>query len=215
MNRSFRCGIVALSVSFLAACGGGGDSGGGTTPPPPPPTGDVTVTLATAPAGLLLTVNGDESTGSYTAAPGTARNLGATTQKLNGRLYEFGSWSQGGPAVQTVTTPSANTTYTATFIDRGPTTNNAPIASLLSAPTSARVNVATALNASATDVDTGDSIVRVQFLSSGLVIGESTTAPFTMNWTPTTAGEFRISARAYDSFGLSKDSPTLKVTVTN
>ncbi len=211
MQRMWLGGALVAAVGALAACGGGGGDAGSPAPPPAP--GTVTVALATAPAGLALTLDGAPATADFSAAPGTRRNLGAYTQTLNGRLYTFSNWSQGGPAVQTVTTPNANVTYTATFVDGGVTNNRAPNALAFSPPASARVGTAIAINASAGDADVGDSIVRMQFLENGLPIGESSTAPFTINWTPAVAGDRFISARAFDSGGLSFSSPLIKVTV--
>ena len=42
-------------------------------------------------------------------------NVSAPRQKFNGRTWVFRSWSDGGAASHTITTPADPTTYTATF----------------------------------------------------------------------------------------------------
>jgi glucose/arabinose dehydrogenase len=87
----------------------------------------VKLSLATNVSGPRLTLDGQSQTIPYTgdSVVGVKRSLGAVSpQTVNGRTYEFVSWSDGGSATHTVTTPAVNTTYTATFreIVRTPTT---------------------------------------------------------------------------------------------
>ena len=77
-----------------------------------------TITLATSPAGLQLTRDGQPLVApqSVLGVVGIQRTLGAPSpQTVNGTTYEFVSWSDGGAATHTVATPASNTTYTATF----------------------------------------------------------------------------------------------------
>lgn len=78
----------------------------------------VTVTLATAPSGLQLKLDGQPVTTpySFSGVVGIARSIEAVTpQVVNGVTYQFTAWSDGGAAQHTITTPSQNTTYTASF----------------------------------------------------------------------------------------------------
>jgi hypothetical protein len=82
----------------------------------------VSITLATAPAGLSLRLDGQPVTTPLTfdAVVGIRRSLEAPTPQSSGTTaYEFASWSDGGAAAHTVSTPSANTTYTATYRPAG------------------------------------------------------------------------------------------------
>jgi glucose/arabinose dehydrogenase len=75
------------------------------------------MTLATSPAGLQLTLDG-QPTGAATVegVVGIQRILGApATQTMGGISYEFVSWSDGGAATHTISTPPSSTTYTATY----------------------------------------------------------------------------------------------------
>jgi glucose/arabinose dehydrogenase len=77
-----------------------------------------TISLATSPAGLQVTLDGQPQATpvSVLSVEGIQRTLGVPSpQTVGGVTYEFESWSNGGPQTQTVTTPTADVTYTATF----------------------------------------------------------------------------------------------------
>ena len=83
----------------------------------------VTLQLATSPAGLQVTLDGQPrlTPASVTGVVGITRALGAISpQTVNGTTYEFQSWSDGGAATHDIATPSANTTYTASYRVRPP-----------------------------------------------------------------------------------------------
>jgi len=90
------------------------------------------VTLATQPAGLALTLDGQPVAAPYAfvGVQGAERDVGAADQVANGRRYRFTGWSDGGPATHTLSTPSADATYTASFQDLGPATNTPPVVTL-------------------------------------------------------------------------------------
>lgn len=78
----------------------------------------VTLTLASNPTGLQLTIDGQPCTAPclVPSVVGMLRSIGATTpQTLAGTSYVFGSWSDRGRVTHTITTPATATTYTATF----------------------------------------------------------------------------------------------------
>lgn len=77
-----------------------------------------TITLATNPSGLQVTLDGSPATSPYSTVGvvGMTRALGVISpQTLNGTTYQFSSWSDGGAATHNISTPGANTTYTANF----------------------------------------------------------------------------------------------------
>jgi glucose/arabinose dehydrogenase/regulation of enolase protein 1 (concanavalin A-like superfamily) len=77
-----------------------------------------TITLNTTPAGLSVTLDGQPVTTPFSTlgVEGIQRTIGVVSpQTVNGQTYTFTSWTQGGAATQTITTPQANTTYTANF----------------------------------------------------------------------------------------------------
>ena len=95
-----------------------------------------TITLATSPTGLLVTLDGQPKTAPhlFSSVVGLNRTLGVISpQALNGVIHPFQAWSDGGAATHTIVTPASNTTYTARY----PAT--APSATLTATPNSAQV----------------------------------------------------------------------------
>ncbi|HTM43918.1 MAG TPA: PQQ-dependent sugar dehydrogenase [Polyangiaceae bacterium] len=76
------------------------------------------ITIATNPAGLQLTLDGQPFTSPYTVTgvAGILRQIAVSSpQAMNGFGYVFNSWSDGGAQSHTITTPLSATTYTASF----------------------------------------------------------------------------------------------------
>jgi glucose/arabinose dehydrogenase len=79
-----------------------------------------TVTLATVPDGLQVELDGSPVTAPYTfvGVQNFKRQLTApSTQTVDGRTYEFVSWSDAGTADHSIATPLSDTTFTATYKD--------------------------------------------------------------------------------------------------
>jgi glucose/arabinose dehydrogenase len=74
-----------------------------------------TITLATKPAGLQLRLDGQPVTAphSFVGVEGIVRSLEAVSPQ--GTNLVFASWSDGGARVHDISTPTANTTYTAQY----------------------------------------------------------------------------------------------------
>jgi hypothetical protein len=92
------------------------------------------LTLATAPTGLAIAVDGVSRTAPVTldTLVGLQHTVAASSpQTLSGTTYDFTSWSDGGAATHAVTAPAAPGTVTATFTARpitGPTSTTFQIA---------------------------------------------------------------------------------------
>jgi glucose/arabinose dehydrogenase len=83
----------------------------------------VQVNLATSPTGLQLRLDGQPVTTpySFTGVVGVERSLEAVSpQTSGGTTWTFQQWSNGGPRAQAISTPAANTTYTATYTSAAP-----------------------------------------------------------------------------------------------
>ena len=81
------------------------------------------ITLATSPSGLQLLLDGQPITApySFTGVVGMERSArGRLAADRRDDQWQFQSWSNGGPRVQTISTPAANTTYTATYSSTAP-----------------------------------------------------------------------------------------------
>lgn len=175
----------------------------------------VQLTLATQPAGLQLALDVQPATAplTFTGVVGMERDLTAVNQTFNGRLYQFSAWSDGGAATHTVSTPAANTSYTATFIDAGPTINQPPTVSL-SAAASGTVGTAMVLTASAADAaDADGSVARVEFFDGGTLVNTDTTSPYVLAWTPASAAIHNLTARTTDDAGATTISATVAVII--
>ncbi|MDQ3002592.1 MAG: PQQ-dependent sugar dehydrogenase [Fibrobacterota bacterium] len=76
------------------------------------------VTLASAPGGLQLKLDGTPVTSphTFTGVVGIQRSIEAVSpQTSGGKTWQFASWSNGGARVHTISTPELATTLTATF----------------------------------------------------------------------------------------------------
>lgn len=130
-----------------------------------------------------------------------------------------------GPSGTAVVTPGATTTYTLTATNTGGTTTstavvtvqaaaNVPPVVTLTAPgpgSTFTQGAAVTLQATANDPD--GSVVRVDFLVDGAVIGSDTSAPYAGTWTAGTVGTHTIRALAVDNRGASTNSGTVSVSV--
>lgn len=78
-----------------------------------------TITLASNPAGLQLTLDGQPVTAPVAVASvvGVQRSIGAVSpQSTPTGPLQFASWSDGGAATHTIATPAGDATYTANFV---------------------------------------------------------------------------------------------------
>jgi len=77
-----------------------------------------TITLASNPTGLQLKLDGQSVTApfAFVGVAGMTRTIEAVSpQTLGATTYNFVLWSDGGAISHNISTPSSNTTYTATF----------------------------------------------------------------------------------------------------
>lgn len=177
------------------------------------------VTLATSPPGLALTLDGQPVSGptSFTGVVGIQRALGAASMQnssgANPRRYQFQGWSDGGSATHTISTPVADTTYTATYQDLGPAINTPPTVTLTAPANNATGTVGDAIGLAATAVDADGSVASVQFQVDGVALGAAdTTAPYGAIWTAS-AGSHTLRAVATDNLGASSSSAAVTVTI--
>lgn len=173
-------------------------------------------TLATQPAGLSLTLDGQPVTAplTLTGVVGLERDLGAADQVFNGRNYRFSNWSDGGAATHTIVTPPSSRTFTATFIDAGPAINQPPAVALTAPANGSTGFTGTPITLTATASDSDGSIASVQFLDGATAIGAAdTAAPFSVSWTPPSTGTHTLTARATDNSGAATTSAAVTVTI--
>ena len=140
------------------------------------------ITLATVPPGLQLTLDGQPVTTplTVTGVSGIERDLAAPAQNMGGRRYEFRQWSDAGAGTHTISTPLADTTYTASFTDVDAAVDRPPSVTLTAADTG-RIGTPISLVASASD---DVAVQRVEFFDGSVRLGQDTSAPYAFDWTP-------------------------------
>jgi hypothetical protein len=76
-----------------------------------------TITIASAPAGLLVTVDGISYTTpqKFTWTQGSTHTVGTVSPQGTGTRNVFANWSDGGAATHSIVAPATATTYTANF----------------------------------------------------------------------------------------------------
>lgn len=109
-------------------------------------------------------------------------------------------------AVSTVSSVSVNVT-------NSPVDNIAPTATLSLSATSIELGAVVTLTADATDSD--GSIDKVDFYVDSALVGTVATAPYTLDYTTTSAGSLSIYAKATDDLGASTNSTSSTLTVTS
>ena len=72
----------------------------------------------------------------------------------------------------------------------------------------------TALTLAATATDSDGSVTKVEFFDGATLVATTTTAPYSVAWTPATAGTHSLTARATDSAGAMTTSAAVSVNVT-
>jgi hypothetical protein len=94
------------------------------------------------------------------------------------------------------------------------TTANAPPVVTLTTPIGgASLDGSTAILISANATDSDGSIAKVEFYSGTDLLGQATTAPFTFLWNNAVAGDYVLTALAYDNSGAAVRSLPVSVTV--
>ena len=88
---------------------------------------------------------------------------------------------------------------------------NLPPTVTLAAPANVIQGSAASLTASAADAD--DGVAKVEFFDGSTLVGEDTTSPYALAWTPTSAGPHTLTARATDTRGATTTSAAATVLV--
>lgn len=89
----------------------------------------------------------------------------------------------------------------------------APTVSVTSPATATQLPVNTPALVTATAADADGNITSVQFFANGQSIGSSTTYPYSTTWTPTSLGNYALTAEATDNSGNAVTSVAVQVTV--
>jgi hypothetical protein len=146
-------------------------------------------------------------TTTFTGTGGTAHST-PVTGLVNGQAYSFYVRCQDAAG-------NANPSDLAIAFSVAAPDTTAPVVSVSAPAAGATVSGTVSVSASASD---NVGVAGVQFLVDGANLGaEDTVAPYTLNWSTTTAGNgvHLVSARARDAAGNQTTSATVSVTVAN
>ncbi|WP_073111526.1 Ig-like domain-containing protein [Hymenobacter daecheongensis] len=92
-----------------------------------------------------------------------------------------------------------------------PTPTNTPPTVSLSVPSTGTVG--TALTLSATAADANGTVTKVEFFNGATKLGEDTSAPYSLSYTPTAASTLSLTARATDNAGAATSTAATSVTI--
>jgi hypothetical protein len=170
-------------------------------------TGDA-AQLGVAEQGLgYPTFAGDEAAVVYAQRDFRAASTGFSL--VHQRLTPDRLGVQGDPTLWTYDARLAVLYRRGTF-----TGSNALPSSAITAPTAGAIlTVGTPASISVQASDTDGTIAKVEFFDGDDRLGEVTSAPFRLAWTPSSAGPHRLIARATDNFGGAGDSIAVLVSV--
>ncbi|MFZ4582460.1 MAG: Ig-like domain-containing protein [Paludibacter sp.] len=147
-------------------------------------------------------VNGTDTIwGSVSAYAGTTYNaINVSLVNTVGGYYKF--------ILRTVKNPADLTTYNDLYIDdlsvygAGGFPNIPPVVKLLTPTNSSEITLNTATNITSAAYDSDGNISKVEYYIENEYLGQSTSAPYTISWTPTFAGVFSLKAKATDNEGI-------------
>ena len=201
------------------------DSNGGTGTSPA-----VAVTIANAVPSVAIT----SPTNGASVPLGTSTTLTATATAPSGATVNRVDFLAGNTIVGTALVAPFSVSWTPTTAgivaltarvtdSTGATATSAIVnvnvgapAVAITAPTAGTgvtVGVPVTVTATATPVGTA-TIARVDFFAGSTAVGAATAAPYTISWTPTSAGSISLTARATDSNGATATSGAVVVNAT-
>lgn len=91
--------------------------------------------------------------------------------------------------------------------------NLAPTVSMTAPPNNATYTQGASISLTANAADSDGTVTQVQFYDGATLLGTSTTAPYTYNWTTAAVGTHTITAKATDNTGAVTTSATVTVVV--
>jgi PKD repeat protein len=143
----------------------------------------VTLTLATQPPGLAVTLDGQPAVAPVVVpgVVGVQRTLGVASPQGG---YTFLGWSDGGVQVHTISTPATDTTYTAVFEAPPPTTSPPTTTTTTTTPPTTTTTSTT----TSTSVATSSTVAPASTTSTTAVVASTTTtsAPIAPSTTTST-----------------------------
>jgi hypothetical protein len=143
------------------------------------------------------------------AAP-SAINVTINNSYVKVKKYESAGYNANG------TRTICGTTDKLTFYDcRTTAANQAPTVSLIAPANNATFISPASVTISANASDTDGNITKVEFYNGTTLLNTDNSSPYLYTWTGVVAGNYSITAKAYDNDGATKTSSAISITVTN
>ncbi|KHD25639.1 chitinase [Vibrio caribbeanicus] len=169
-------------------------------------------TLSTLSASCLIAFN------SYAAVDCSALPSWDSTSVYNGgdqvqhvnEAYQANYWTQGNNPSETA--GPWGFWKSLGSCDGGVVVNEPPVVSLTAPLATDSITEGAVISLAASASDSDGSVARVEFQVDGVVVGNATSAPYTVDWTAT-AGNHSVSATAFDDQGEASVVSTTAITV--
>lgn len=179
----------------------------------------------TAPASIAITANAGDGDGSIakvefyngTALLGTVTSgVGDANLPAGVAKYQF-NWTNVAAGSYSLTAKAYDNRGAVTTSGRVAVTvaaSTAPTVSLTSPAANASYTAPATVNlaANASNPD-GTAVAKVEFYSGTTLLNSDTTAPYSYSWANVAAGSYSITAKAYNSAGVSTTSTAVAITV--
>jgi hypothetical protein len=187
-------------------------------PPNQAPTVNITVptnnAIFTAPASINITANAADSDGTiqrveFFNGPTLLGTSTTAPYAFNWTNVPAGTYSLAARATDNLNaqTTSAVVSVTVTV------PNQPPVVSLTAPANNATFTAPATFNITANASDPDGTIQRVEFLNGATLLGTSTAAPYSFNWTNVAIGTYAVTARAFDNAGAASTSAIVNVIV--
>lgn len=139
------------------------------------------------------------------------RKSGVPIGGATGETYMIASATANDAASYAVTVSNSFGSVTSETVVLSVTSNQAPAVELTVPETGASFSLPASITLVATASDADGTIAKVEFFSDAAKIGEKTTSPYTLSWTPTNPGQTTLTAVATDALGASTTSAAVSV----
>ena len=107
----------------------------------------------------------------------------------------------------------ASTTSATVTVTVGTSTNQPPTAAITSPANGATFTAPATVTIAASASDSNGSVTRVDFLRGSTLIGSDTSSPYSVTWSNVAAGNYSLTAVAYDNGGASTASAAVSIAV--
>ena len=197
--------------SWTSAWNDLGACSGGTNAAPTVSLTAPTVLAYTAPATVSIAANAADSDGSISKVEFYQGTTLLTTKTASPYTYSWTPVAAGNYAVTAKAYDNLNAVTTSAAVNIA--VNAAPTVSLTS-PTVLSYTAPATVSIAANAADADGSISKVEFYQGTTLLTTKTASPYTYSWTQVAAGNYTITAKAYDNLNAVTISAAINITVT-